>query len=98
MTLADYDVPFSKLNIKLFSAGWSFGKFYHVEDASFTRLSGEEITVKMMSTQASVGQARLGGEGTVVELGYDTCNQCEDESADLALLVFLPDKETSWSR
>jgi len=32
-----------------------------------------------------------------VQLGYDTCNQCEDESADLALLVFLPDKETSWS-
>ena len=41
-------------------AGWSFGKFHHVDDASFTRLGGEEMTVKMMSSQARVGQARLG--------------------------------------
>ena len=44
-------------------AGWSFGKFDQVEDAAFTRQSGEEMTVKMMTThQANVEQARLAGE------------------------------------
>ena len=69
-----------------------------MEEATFTRLSGEEMTVDMMSTQASVGQARLGDLGTVVQLGYDTCNLCPEESADLALLVFLPDEGTTWAR
>ena len=69
-----------------------------MEDATFTRLSGEEITVDMMSTMASVGQARLADLGTVVQLGYDTCNQCPEESADMALLVFLPDEGTTWTR
>ena len=44
-------------------AGWNFGKFLHVKEATFTRLSREEITVKMMSTDADVGQARLEGKG-----------------------------------
>ena len=70
-----------------------------MEDASFTRLGGEEMTVKMMSSQgASVGQARLADLGTVIQLGYDTCNLCDEEEADMALLVFLPDQGTSWSR
>ena len=69
-----------------------------MENASFTRLGGEEMTVQMMSTQASVGQARLGDLGTVIQLGYDTCNLCDEEEADMALLVFLPDQGTSWSR
>ena len=56
------------------------------------------MTVEMMSSEASVGQARLGDLGSVIQLGYDTCNLCPEEEADLALLVFLPDKETSWSR
>ena len=49
-----------KLN---FIAGWSFEKFHHVEDAAFTRLSGEEMRVEMMTTEAYVGEARLGGGG-----------------------------------
>ena len=44
-------------------AGWSFGKFRYVKKATFTRLSREEITVKMMSTNAHVYQARLEGKG-----------------------------------
>ena len=51
-----------------------------------------------MSTQATVGRARVADLGTVVELDYATCRKCPRGSADLALLVFLPDKATSWSR
>ena len=43
-------------------AGWNFGKFDQVREATFTRLSREEITVKMMSTNAHVGEARLEGK------------------------------------
>ena len=36
--------------------------------------------------------------GTVVQLDYANCKNCSRDSADLALLVFLPDEGTSWSR
>merc|ERR1711874_491261 len=34
------------INSCYFKAGWSFGKFHHVEEASFTRLSGQEMRVE----------------------------------------------------
>ena len=55
------NVPFPKYNLFII-AGWNFGKFDHVREATFTRLSREEITVKMMSTNAHVGEARLEGK------------------------------------
>ena len=36
--------------------------------------------------------------GTVVRLDYKTCLHCPRDSADMALLVFLPDVNTSWAR
>jgi len=85
------------VNSVYFKAPWDFGKFPFVEDRTFTRENGENISVEMMSSQGSFPLGRIQDMGTVVRLDYKTCLHCPRDSADMALLVFLPDVNTSWA-
>jgi len=86
------------VNSVYFKAPWNFGKFSGVErNKTFTRQSGEKLSIEMMSTQARLPRGRLGDMGSVIRLDYQTCRGCPEESADLALLLFLPDSQTAWA-
>ena len=50
------------LSIDMHPAPWDFGKFPFVEDRTFTRENGENISVEMMSSQGSFPLGRIQGE------------------------------------
>jgi len=86
------------VNTVYFKAPWllPFSKFSTRPDQLFTRQDGTEIKVDMMSLEKSLSYTRLGSNGMVIELDYDTCKDCKEQSADMAMYLFVPDEGVAW--
>lgn len=86
------------VNTVYFKAPWllPFNKFSTQADTVFNRQDGTEMMVDMMALEKHLMFSRLDAGGMVIELDYDTCKDCDQESSEMAMYVFIPDKETNW--
>lgn len=86
------------VNTVYFKAPWllPFNKFATQADTVFSRQDGSEVRVDMMALEKHLSFAKLDAGGMVIELGYDTCKDCDEESSEMAMYVFVPDKEVDW--
>jgi len=86
------------VNTVYFKAPWllPFNKFSTRSDQVFTRHDGTEIQVDMMALEKHLSYAKLESGGMVIELDYDTCKDCDEESADMAMYVFVPEEGIAW--
>jgi len=86
------------VNTVYFKAPWllPFNKFSTQADTVFTRQDGREVRVDMMALEKHLSYAKLEAGGIVIELDYDTCKDCDEESSEMAMYVFVPDKEVDW--
>eukprot|EP00090_Calanus_glacialis_P011076 TRINITY_DN19560_c0_g1_i1.p1 TRINITY_DN19560_c0_g1~~TRINITY_DN19560_c0_g1_i1.p1 ORF type:complete len:437 (-),score=122.76 TRINITY_DN19560_c0_g1_i1:74-1384(-) len=86
------------VNTVYFKAPWllPFNKFSTQEDIVFTRQDGREVRVDMMALEKHMSYAKIEAGGMVIELDYDTCKDCDEESSEMAMYVFVPDKEVDW--
>eukprot|EP00092_Neocalanus_flemingeri_P031637 GFUD01034355.1.p1 GENE.GFUD01034355.1~~GFUD01034355.1.p1 ORF type:complete len:441 (+),score=115.51 GFUD01034355.1:207-1529(+) len=86
------------VNTVYFKAPWMlpFSKFSTRPNQVFTRQDGKEIQVDMMALEKHLSYATLESGGMVIELDYDTCKDCDEQSADMAMYVFVPDEGIAW--
>jgi len=86
------------VNTVFFKAPWRlpFNKFSTKADVLFTRQDTTKVRVDMMVLEKYLSFARLQSGGIIVELDYDTCKDCDEESSEMAMYVFIPDKEVDW--
>jgi len=85
------------VNTVYFKAPWllPFSKWSTQAGVGFSRQDGSEVQVDMMALEKHLAYAQLPG-GVVVELDYDTCRNCDEKSAEMAMYVFVPDTEVDW--
>jgi len=88
------------VNAVYFKAPWllPFNEYSTQPDQIFTRQDGREIKVDMMGLEKRLSFARLESGGSVVQLDYDTCKDCDEQSADMAMYVFVPDEGVAWEK
>jgi len=86
------------VNAVYFKAPWllPFNKYSTQPDQIFTRQDGSEIKVDMMGLEKELSFGRLDSGGSVVQMEYATCKDCEEQSADMAMYVFVPDEGVAW--
>merc|ERR1719154_313104 len=51
-----------------------------------------------MALEKSLSYAKLDAGGMVIELDYDTCKDCQEQSADMAMYLFVPDEGVAWEK
>jgi len=86
------------VNTVYFKAPWRlpFNKFSTKTDVLFTKQDTTKVKVDMMALEKYLSFARLQSGGMIVELDYDTCKDCDEASSEMAMYVFIPDKEVDW--
>lgn len=87
------------LNSVYFKAPWKlpFSKYATRENELFTKLDGTQVNVDLMALEKNIPYAKLDAGGLVIQLDYNTCKECDEQSSEMAMYVFVKDEGVEWN-